>query len=115
MLELIAIIILFGSFLGMTVILFQKIPVLEKMPIPEAPQERLSFQIKSKTKDLFSSFSPESILHKFLLKFKILILKTENKTSQLLKKLQKRAVEKQEENDNDDYWKELKKAKRDED
>ena len=58
-----------------------------------------------------SKLSIEKTLHKLLLKFRILVLKTENKTSKALENLKKKEIEK-EEKDNDDYWNELKKAKK---
>ncbi|HDL74918.1 MAG TPA: hypothetical protein ENH06_00845 [bacterium] len=115
MIELIAIIILFASIFGMTIILFRKLPVLEGISSSEISQESLSFEIRQKVLNLFTSFfsklSIEKTLHKLLLKFRILVLKTENKTSKALENLKKKEIEK-EEKDNDDYWNELKKAKK---
>ena len=111
--ELVAIIILFGSFLGMGAIISRKIPVL--MELPEIPardswKDTLS-KLKEKIKILnpFKSFSYEIFLQKLLSKIRILSLKTDNKTFNWLQKLRERTQKKKAE-ENDNYWEEIKKT-----
>lgn len=111
MIELILTIILVSSLTGIVVILFRKIPVLVKLE--EASEasgdwQPLILKIKKRSKFLprAKTFNYELYLQKILSKIRILTLKTENKTSDWLEKLrQKNNQEK------DNYWEELKKAK----
>jgi len=110
MVELIAIITLFSSLIGMGVILFRKIPVL--LTLPEILPQKESFfsKLKKRLKKLnpFRNFSYEIFLQKILTKIRILSLKTDNKTFNWLQKLrekyQKKKIEKK-----DNYWEEVKK------
>ncbi len=111
--ELVAIIILFGSFLGMGAIISRKIPVL--VELPEVPardnwKDTLS-KLKEKIKTLnpFKSFSYEIFLQKLLSKVRILSLKTDNKTFNWLQKLRERSLKKKN-LENDNYWQEIKKS-----
>ena len=111
--ELVAIIILFGSFLGMGAIISRKIPVL--VELPEVPardswKDTLS-KLKEKIKTLnpFKSFSYEIFLQKFLSKIRILSLKSENKIGGLLQKLREKS-QKKKNLENDNYWQEIKKS-----
>jgi hypothetical protein len=111
--ELVAAIILFGSFLGMGAIISRKIPAL--MELPEIParanwKDTLS-KLKEKVKILnpFKSFSYEIFLQKLLSKVRILSLKTDNKTFSWLQKLRERA-QKKKNLENDNYWQEIKKS-----
>lgn len=108
---LIAIVILFGSLIGMGTILGRKISAIAELP--EAP---FSFnlkikllQIKEKIKNLkyFKSFSFEFLLQKILSKIRILSLRIEKKTSFWLQKLREKSMKKKE---NDKYWEELKES-----
>ena len=112
--ELIATIILFGSLLGMVVILFRKIPVLVELPevSPRKKRQKVPgfFQKgieKIKKIGPFKSFSFEIFLQKLLSKIRILTLKTDNKTSNWLQKLREKSKK---EKENDDYWQKLKKS-----
>ena len=111
--ELVVIIILFGSFLGMGAIISRKIPVL--MELPEIPardswKDTLS-KLKEKIKILnpFKSFSYEIFLQKLLSKIRILSLKTDNKTFNWLQKLREKS-QKKKNLENDNYWEEIKKS-----
>ena len=110
MMTLIATIIFFGSFIGMGVILYRKIPLLAELP---EVQEELRFKrklllIKEKIKKLKAKLPPiEIILQKILSKIRILILKLENKISVRLEKLREKSVKKKE---NEKYWKNLKES-----
>lgn len=115
MAELIAIIILIGSLLGVVGILRSKIPVLAELP--ELPAEKTGWgaifpKLKEKiiTLNPFKSFSFEIFLQKILSKIRILTLKTENKTAGWLKILREKSQQKKEK-ENDSYWEEIKKTK----
>ncbi len=110
--EIIAIIILLVSFLGMSVILFRKIPLL--LELPETPVEislktrLIETKEKIKTSRYFKVPSSEIFLQKLLSKIRILTLRTDNKTANWLQKLREKSQRKKFKKD--DYWKELKKA-----
>lgn len=108
--NLIAIIVLFGSLLGIGVILLPKIPLIRKLPLEAGgPQENLPLRLKNKIKALgpLKSFSSESLLHKLLSKTRILTLKMESKISSWQHQLRKNS-KKEKAIENDTYWKELK-------
>jgi len=110
--ELIATVIFLGSIFGMGVILFRKIPVLAKLTLEITEEKEGIFsRLKGEIKNLFSlkSSSPEIFLQRILSKIRILALKTENKTSTILERLRTRKME-EKENENDNYWEELKKS-----
>ena len=110
--ELIATVIFLGSIFGMGVILFRKIPVLAKLTLEITEEKEGIFsRLKGKIKNLFplKSSSPEIFLQRILSKIRILALKTENKTSTILERLRTRKME-EKENENDNYWEELKKS-----
>ncbi len=114
MAELIAVIILICSVLGMGVILFLKIPVLTEMPEiqTQVHSEEFLKKIKNRFKNIpfIKSFSFEKFLHKILSRFRILTLKTDSKIAVWLQKLREKSQEnKKKERDN--YWEELKKSK----
>lgn len=112
MIELIALIILICSFFGMVIIILWKIPVLVELPekIEETPRENLWLKLKEKIKNIpiFKSFSFEIFLQKMLSKVRVLTLKIENKIAFWLQKLREKAQKKKNE-ENDHYWKKLKK------
>ncbi len=111
MIETLAIFILIISILGISVIIFQKIPLL--LRIPEIPASSFSLKRsvdKLKDKLPFKNFSLELFLQKILSKIRILTLKTDNKTSTWLTKLRKRAIKKKKSVEDDNYWQEIKKS-----
>ncbi len=113
-LELITVIILVLSLLRMATILLRKITILVKLPeIPEESQKTLVLKIKNGVKTLpgVRGFDYELYLQKILSKIRVLTLKTENKTGGWLEKLRQRTIQKNNHN-NDNYWSELKKAKK---
>lgn len=115
MLELVAIIILFSSLMGMSVIIIKKIPVLSSLSLPEQVESLPFWQkIKNKISDIpwLKNFSLEKFLQKRLSKLKILVLKTESKIEKYLQQLRKRSRD-QKENTSDSYWQKLKEAKND--
>ena len=113
MVELFATIILFGSLLGIGMILFRKIPDL--IELPEAPtrfnfkKTLLNFKGKIKVLNPLKNFSSEVFLQKILSKIRILALKIENKIANYLQKLREKS-QKKKAKENDNYWKELKKS-----
>jgi hypothetical protein len=113
MAEIIAIIILVGSLLGIGVILFRKIPVLVELPevLEKSFQEPSWLKFKKKIKNIpgLKSFSFEMFLQKLLSRIRVLTLKTDNKTSGWLQKLREKS-QKNKFQENDNYWKEIKKS-----
>jgi len=110
MIELIAKIVLVISFLGLVSILLKKIPQLTKSESEEEPSASLISKIKDKFNERFGPFSLHDFLEKILLKFRIFIQKTENKTTSLIKKIkEEKAVNGESEEESDNYWKKLKK------
>ena len=111
--ELTAVIILFGSLLGMGVIILRKIPALVDLPevLPQREKGRLFLRLKTKIKEIpgLKSFSYEVFLQKILSKIRILSLKSENKTGSWLQKLRKKS-QKNKFQENDNYWEEIKKS-----
>jgi len=114
--ELIAIIILLCSVVGIGVIIFRKIPILVELPevSPRKKRQKVPgfFQKgieKIKKIGPFKSFSFEIFLQKLLSKIRILTLKTDNKTSSWLQKLREK-TKKNKSKENDNYWEEIKKS-----
>lgn len=111
MAELIAIIILISSFSGMVFIVFRKIPILLTLPETLPKHESLIFKLKNKLKRLnpFKNFSFEIFLQKIISRIRILSLKIDNYTFNLLKELREKSQNKLKKRDN--YWEEIKKIK----
>ena len=111
MIELFAIVILVIGFMGMSVIIIRKIPVLAELPLQEIETSPFLKNIGNKIGDIgiFRSFSKGILLQKIVSKIRILTLKTDNKTSNWLIKLRQKSAKKRN-NFSDDYWKKLKKG-----
>lgn len=114
MVEIFALIILILSALGLVVMVWRKIPALVDLPeVLEEPRD--SFLVRFKNKIFVSSLVREfrflTFLQKILSKFMVLTLKAENKTADWLHKLRQKS-QKQNSFENDNYWQELKNAKR---
>ncbi len=105
MYELIAIIILISSISGILIILLRRIPVLVELPnVIERPQKESPI---SRLEKKLKTFVPEEkILQKILSRFRILVLKVEKKTDNLLQRLRKKSQQNQKVNDKD--WQNLK-------
>lgn len=109
--------ILFLSTVGLLYFAVKKIPVLLTYPAYEegsSPKE-IAKKIIAKmqgSKALNQVASPDVLLQNVLSKTRIVALKTESKTGEVLEKLRKKSQEK---NGNpkfsDDYWKKLRKKK----
>lgn len=111
MVELIAIMILLGSVVGMGLIVYRKMPVLAELPEAiEKPGEHFWLRLRNKiTKPfIFKPFSFETFLQKILSKIRILTMRIENKVGNSLQKLREDSQKKKLGNDN--YWQELKKS-----
>ena len=113
MAEIFATIILFGSLVGMGVILFRKIPLL--VELPEIPArfnfKRTLLKLKEKIKifNPLKYFFSEIFLQKILSKIRIITLKFESKIATYLQKLREKS-QKKKTKENDNYWQELKKS-----
>ena len=111
----IAKIVCFFSFAGMLAIILRKVPVLVSLPAVGEKKEKKNwiFPIKERIKKInpLKKISYDAFLQKLIFKFRILILKTDNKTFQLLQDLKKKALEKKRRLD-DNYWEEIKKKMR---
>ncbi len=113
MVELIAIIILGSSLIGIGATVFRKIPILLNLPETTTIERKESLILRLKSRigniSIFRNFSYELFLQKILTKIRILILRTENMTFLWLQKLRennkKRTLER-----TDKYWEKLKKA-----
>jgi len=99
MLEIFASIIFIVSLVIVGVIIKRKIPVLAALPLLE---------LEPKKKNRLSSFSRSVFLQKILSKVRILILKTDNKTSEWLRQLKEKAKENKTKF-SENYWDKLKK------
>jgi len=130
MIEIIAIIILICSLLGIGMIVWRKIPLL--VELPEAlpmKDESFGLKLKKKIKEFapFKNFSYETFLQKFISKIRILTLKTDSQTFSWLQKLRERSKRKNSSSspvdwqtqktknkklDEDNYWEEIKKIKK---
>ena len=112
--EIAAIIIFFGSLIGMGVILYRKIPTLRELPevVEEPLVKDFWLKLKEKIKNIpgLKSFSLEMFLQKILSKIRVLSLRIDNKTTNWLQKLRARSRKKKFEEDKN-YWEEIKKMK----
>lgn len=113
MIELIALIILVGSFAGMIFIFYRKLPdllALAQETEAKKAEDGLVFKLKSKFENVrpFKSFSSERTLQKILSKVRILSLKIENKAGNHLQRMREKS-QKEKKLENDNYWDELKK------
>ncbi|MFH1656745.1 MAG: hypothetical protein ABH956_03160 [Candidatus Nealsonbacteria bacterium] len=115
MVNIISLITLLISFLGLIFILLRKIPILIQFSSEEITSSDILDKVKFKIKTngfakMFSS--KEVFLHKILSKFRILTLKTENKTGNLLDKLRQKHIEKKAKKDfSSNYWNDIQKKK----
>ncbi len=110
---LFATIIFFIGFIGMSIIIIKKIPVLVELPETEIKRPRIFGRLRHKIKNngtVKSFSSKELLLQKVLSKFRILALKTDKKTSNLLVKLRQKSIENKKKF-SEDYWKRIKGGK----
>lgn len=110
MVELIVLIILLVGFLGMAIMITKKASTLAELPqISKGTLKELILQFKEKVKnsDTIKGFSSEIFPQKVLSKIRVLSLKIDNKTSNLLQKLRERNKNKKVKEIKDDHWKEI--------
>ena len=95
--ELISIIVLIVSFLGMAFLVTRKIPKIVELPDNPnfIPGKELSDRLKKKTKDVIKKrhFNIQIFLQKTLSRIRILILKLDNKVAKLSQKLKQKTRE----------------------
>lgn len=103
MLELIATIILIIGLIGMTVVVFRKIPVLVGLPPQEIEGSRALGKLRNKIRNngTIKSFSLLLLLQRILSGIRVLTLRTE-------KKLRQKSIENK---FSDDYWKRIRRGK----
>lgn len=112
MLELIATIILLISIIGITTIVWRKIPVL--IELSETTERSIFKNFKQKLKEkiknfsLFKFFSSEIFIQKILSRVRVLTLRIENKIANYLQKARYESQKKT----LDNYWQELKKSRK---
>ena len=102
MLKIISLVIFIVSLIGMVIIIRRKVPVLLQL----SPQE-VKTGIFSRLK-IKAPTSKELFLHKILSRVRILMLKTDNKTTEWMKKLREKSQENNEKF-SDSYWDKLRK------
>ncbi|MBU1167688.1 hypothetical protein KKC60_04750 [Patescibacteria group bacterium] len=109
MIELIALIVFFVSLAGILVVAFRKIPqLLELSEAGPLVLDCKKLPEKAKKLPFLKNLSFDLLLQKTLSKFKIITLKTENRTSNLLQRLREDSKRKKFGED-DNYWEEIKK------
>lgn len=111
MIELIAVIILLFSFVGIVLFFYRKIPVLAQYYPENSENISLMPSLIKKLKDNVFIDSKEDLLLKVLSKSRILVLKTEHKIVCWLNALRQKSVEK-EKCFKGNYWEKIKIKKR---
>lgn len=112
MLQIIVTIIFIVGLTGMAVILCRKIPVLTELEIVNTTTQGAGLFTRARKKiNPLRKVPSEDFLKKSLWKVKILSLKTENKTSGWLEKLQKNSKERSNNLQDENYWKKLRRFK----
>jgi len=109
MIEIVALTIFFVSLAGLMIMAFRKVPRL--LQLPESGPfvvDWKKLQGQAKGLPFLKSFSFGLLLQKILSKVRILTLKTEHRTSNLLQKLREDSKRKKFGED-DNYWEEIKK------
>ena len=108
--EVIALIILFGSLIGMGIIILRKIPAVAELPeISSEHKQNLFSRLKNKITNIHfvKEFNFLLFLQKILSRIMVLTLKIENKVASWLQKLREKS-QKQKIFEDDNYWKRLK-------
>jgi len=108
--NLIALVLLAISFIGMVFMVLKKVPELREKTEPDINifKKETRKKIKDKTREILknNSSSIENVLHKLLSKVRILSLKTDKLVSGWITSLRKRSVERK--IGLDSYWKDIK-------
>ena len=98
------------GFIGIVFFIFKKIDKVKALPEKDCIIDNIKSYFKEKTIELKKYLKEksglwENSLHKFLFKIRIVFLKADNKTLELIKKLKQRSEKR---NKVDGYWKEIK-------
>ncbi len=98
------------GFIGIVFFIFKKIDKVKALPEKDCIIDNIKSYFKEKTLELKKYLKEksglwENSLHKFLFKIRIVFLKADNKTLELIKKLKQRSEKRKKV---DDYWKEIK-------
>lgn len=110
MLEIIAVILLTTSFLGLLILFFIKIPALKKIESPEVFSDRVVLSSLKKLKEKIVFLKNKKslrldfwniFLQKILSKIKVVSLQLETRCSRLLERIREREKERKE---NERYW-----------
>ena len=110
MVILVSLIIFAVSSVVLAIIVFRKITSLVQLPETVPSQiDWQDFLSKIRTLKIFKDFSFEILLQKILSKVRVLILRTDNKTSTWLQRLREKSQKKKFAED-DDYWKKVRKS-----
>lgn len=109
MLTIVATLTFFSSFVGILIFVYRKIPVLLTLSPPKK-KEKFIFSLKKIIFRLnpFKNFSLDIFLQKILVKTRILSLKIDHKTFDLLRRIREKN-KKMKERPEDDYWEKIKK------
>lgn len=109
MLTSVATLTFFSSFLGILIFVYRKIPALLTLSPPEK-KEKFIFRLKKIILKLnpFKNFSLDVFLQKILVKTRILSLKIDHKTFDLLRRMREKN-KKMKTGAKDDYWEKIKK------
>jgi len=110
--EIISLVVLVFSFLGLAIFVYRKIPFLVNLPAKNlAAGSGFFLKIKNRIKGIpvLKYFSFEVFLQKIVSQVRVLSLKADRKTANWLKTLRQKTQKKKLENGS--YWQEIKKTK----
>lgn len=107
MLNIIAIIVFILSITGMAIMAYRKAPAIA-LYIPQINSKPSLFSSVKDRLSLKKIIPNELFLQKFLSKVRILVLKTDNKTSEWMRRLREKSVQNKTKFA-DNYWEKLKK------
>ena len=109
---LFAIIILFIGFMGMSVIVIRKIPVLAELSVQQIKGTSTFGKIREKIRNnrVFKSVSKGILLQKILSKVRIFLLRIDDKTNNWLIRLRQKSLKNRSKFSND-FWQKVKKGK----
>ena len=98
------------GFIGIVFFIFKKIDKVKALPEKDSIFDNVKSYFKEKTLEFKKYLKEksslwENSLHKFLFKIRIVFLKADNKTLELIKKLKQRSEKRKKV---DGYWKEIK-------
>ncbi len=111
MADLTAFFILIVSFAGLVFLISRKLPALADLPeAPAMPASRENLIDIKEGKPFSKNISLNNVLQRFLARIRILILKTDNKTSTWLTRLREKSRHKNQAAEEDNYWQEIKKS-----